>query len=149
MLSRNTYGSHNISSTRETCLNFLKAHPDIRVVDIAILSYQGRHKMAEELKETMVYCSDGKEPTQELNKSAPRIDNFKGKRIGLLWNGKPNGDSFLNRVAELLMKRYKDSKIIKFREMDPTGIMHADRKTDYALDFMAKNADIVIASIAD
>lgn len=105
--------------------------------------------MSEELKEITAYWPTGKEVAQELNKYAPRLNSLDGKRIGFLWNSKPNGDIFLNRVAELLVRRYKDIKIIKFREMDPTGTIHTDRKTDYALDFMAKNADIVIASTAD
>ncbi len=105
--------------------------------------------MSEEVRKIIVYCPTGTEVTQELNKFAPRINSFSGKRIGLLWNSKPNGDFFLNRVSELLVERYKDVKIIKFWEVDTARTMHADRKTDEALDFMAQSADMVIASTAD
>ena len=105
--------------------------------------------MSEEVRKLKVYCPTGIEITQKINTFAPRINSFEGKRIGLLWNSKPNGDFFLNRVAELLVERYKDIKIIKFWEVDPVRTKHADRKTDEALDFMAKNADMVIASNAD
>jgi len=105
--------------------------------------------MAEKARNIIVYCPNGKEVTPELNKFAPRIKNLSGKRIGLLWNSKPNGDLFLNGVAEHLNERYQNIRIIKFWELDPGGTMHPDRKTDGALDFIAKSADMVIASTAD
>lgn len=100
-------------------------------------------------QKNVVYCPTGAEITRKLNTFAPRINTFEGKRVGLLWNSKPNGDFFLNRVAELLVERYKDIQIIKFWEVDPARTKHADRKTDEALDFMAKSSDMVIASTAD
>ena len=80
---------------------------------------------------------------------APRIDSFNGKVIGLLWNGKPNGDFYLKRVAELLEEKYRDIKIIKFWEVDPKETAHPDKKSDAALDRMARSADIVIAAQGD
>jgi len=38
--------------------------------------------------------------------SAPRLDTFDGKLIGLYWNHKPGGDAALSRVDELLKQRY-------------------------------------------
>ena len=38
----------------------------------------------------------------EKHGGATRLDDFSGKRIGLWWNGKPNGDIFLNEVAHQL-----------------------------------------------
>jgi len=66
-----------------------------------------------------------------------------------MWNSKPNGDFFLNRVAEIMAEKYKGIKIIKFWEVDPLRTKHADKKSDDALDFMAKSADLIIASTAD
>ena len=102
-----------------------------------------------ETRQTLVYCPNGVEITEKHPEFSPRISTFDGKRVGLLWNSKPNGNFYLNRVAELLEKRYKDIRIIKFWEVDPARTKHADRKTDEALDFMAKSADIVIASQGD
>ena len=107
------------------------------------------YESVKQSQKNVVYCPTGAEITEKLNPFAPRLSTFEGKRIGLLWNSKPNGDFFLNRVAELLVERYKDIKIIKFWEVDPVRTKHADRKTDEALDFMAKSADMVIASNAD
>ncbi len=105
--------------------------------------------MPEGVQKLKVYCPTSIEITQKIATFAPRLNNLDGKRIGLLWNSKPNGDFILNRVAELLAARYKNIKIIKFWEIDPARTRHADRKTDEALDFMAKSADLVIASNAD
>ena len=38
----------------------------------------------------------------ERRAGASRLDDFSGKRIGLWWNGKPNGDIFLNEMAKSL-----------------------------------------------
>ncbi|OGO21687.1 MAG: hypothetical protein A2144_13665 [Chloroflexi bacterium RBG_16_50_9] len=34
-----------------------------------------------------------------------------GKRLGLFWNRKPNGDILLSRFGELLQERHSDTKI--------------------------------------
>ena len=100
-------------------------------------------------RKCLVYCPTGVEVPQQHRGFAPRPTTLEGKRIGLHWNGKPNGDFFLNRVAALLSQKYKNIRIQKFWEIDPARTAHADRKTDEALDFMAKNADLVISSNAD
>lgn len=102
-----------------------------------------------EKQKVSVFSPIGVEMTQKHSGFAPRPATLDDKRVGLHWNGKPNGDFFLNRVAELLEKKYKDIKINKFWKMEPTKTGHADRKTDEALDFMAANADLIISSNAD
>jgi hypothetical protein len=42
------------------------------------------------------------------------------KTVVLYWNGKPNGDVFLNRIGELLRERVNDVKVIKAWEADPS-----------------------------
>ena len=42
---------------------------------------------------------------------APRIKILSGKRLGLFWNRKPNGDVLLSRFSEILRARYKDVTI--------------------------------------
>ncbi len=116
--------------------------------------------MAEKVKEKAQLFSTGKKnitvynPTsveimEEIQHFAPRIDSFNGKRIGLLWNGKANGDFYLNRVGELLEKRFSNVSIIKFWEVDPTETAHPEKKSAEALDRVAKSSDIVIASQGD
>jgi len=101
------------------------------------------------IKKATVYCPTSVAITEKSINFVPRINTFDGKKIGLYWNGKPNGNFFLDRVAELLEKRYRGIEIVKLWEVDPTGTAHADKKSDEILDFIAKSADIVIAGQGD
>ena len=100
-------------------------------------------------KNTTVYCPTSVAITEKSINFVPRPNTLDGKKIGLYWNGKPNGDFFLNRFAELLEKRYRGIEIVKLWEVDSTGTAHADRKSDEVLDFIAKSADVVIAGQGD
>jgi hypothetical protein len=96
-----------------------------------------------------VYCPTGIEVTEKLTGFAPRLSALDGKRIGLLWNGKPNGDFFLDRVGDLLVSKYKNVQIIKFWKVDPARTAHADKKSKEALDYMAQSADLILADLGD
>jgi hypothetical protein len=37
---------------------------------------------------------------------APRLETLEGKKIGLVWNGKPVGDKLLYEIGKLLKERY-------------------------------------------
>ena len=96
-----------------------------------------------------VYNPTGAVMAEKITNFSPRIDAFDGKRIGLLWNSKPNGDSYLNRVAELLSQRFPSSKIIKFYETYAAETANPDKKSEAALSLMAQNADVVISAQGD
>ena len=96
-----------------------------------------------------VYNPTGAVMAEKITNFSPRIDSFDGKRIGLLWNSKPNGDHYLNRVAELLSQRFPSSKIIKFYETHAAETANPDKKSDAALDLIVQNADVVIAAQGD
>ena len=96
-----------------------------------------------------VYCPTSVAITDNFQNFAPRINTFNKKRVGLLWNGKPNGDYFLNRVGTLLKEKYKEADMVKFWEIDPNRTAHPERKTDEVLDSIAKNSDIVISAQGD
>jgi hypothetical protein len=40
-----------------------------------------------------------------------KVDSIEGKRIGLFWNRKPNGDLVLSRIGDLLKNRYPDIEV--------------------------------------
>ena len=101
------------------------------------------------MQDTTVYCPTGVTIAKKYSDTASRVDTLDGKRVGLLWNGKPNGDVFLNRIAELLEKNYKNIEIIKFWEVDREGTAFSNKYSDELLDRIADSADIVIASSAD
>ena len=88
----------------------------------------------------------------ESVKIATNLDTLEGKTVGLRWNGKPNGDLFLNRIADLLMEKVRDIKVIKAYEVAPetATISHGHEKAkEIAKKLVSLNPDIVIGSTAD
>ncbi len=83
----------------------------------------------------------------------PHPSTLEGKTIMLRWNGKHNGDNFLNRVAELLVEKVKEVKIIKSWEVAPETVDPITGSQERSLELMKKLAalkpDLVIASQAD
>lgn len=49
----------------------------------------------------------------------PRPKSLEEKMVLLRWNGKHNGDLFLNRIGELLVENVKDVTIVKAWELIP------------------------------
>jgi hypothetical protein len=77
---------------------------------------------------------------------------LEGKTVLLRWNGKPNGDNFLNRVAELLTEQVKGVKIIKMWEVDKsTAVISGSLKKSEALaeKIVELKPDIVVSAQAD
>lgn len=79
---------------------------------------------------------------------ATRFEDFSGKRIGLWWNGKPNGDIFLDEMARQLGSRFRGMSTVRMWEVDPSttsayGITRAQ------LELVANSADLVIGGLAD
>ena len=85
-------------------------------------------------------------------KPAPRVASLEGKTIVLRWNGKHNGNNYLDRTAELLAEKLPSAKVIKLYEVDKSTIKISGSNAESAR--IAKvikglKADIVIASQAD
>ena len=77
---------------------------------------------------------------------------LQGKTVVLRWNGKQNGDKFLNQVAELLAKNVKDVKVLKDYErvhQHNTISQNQDQSMQVAKEIAAMKPDIVIGSQAD
>jgi hypothetical protein len=82
----------------------------------------------------------------------PHPATLEGKTVVLRWNGKHNGDNFLNRIAELLAQQVKDVKIIKAWEAfpeTPRSSSGAEASKDFAKKIASLKPDLVIASQAD
>lgn len=90
------------------------------------------------------------EPTVKLN---PHPSTLEGKTIMLRWNGKHNGDHFLNRIGELLVKEVKGVKIIRSWEVAPETVEPITGSQERSMALMKKLAaykpDLVIGSQAD
>lgn len=74
------------------------------------------------------------------------------KTVLLRWNGKPNGDNFLNRVAELLTDQVKGVKIIKMWKVDKsTAVISGslEKSEVFARRIIELKPDIVVSTQAD
>ncbi|EGB15548.1 hypothetical protein DND132_2344 [Pseudodesulfovibrio mercurii] len=85
-------------------------------------------------------------------KPAARPDTLEGKTIVFRWNGKHNGNNFLQRLTELMAEKYPSAKIVKAWEVDPSlnkisGNKVESKRIAKALKDMG--ADLVIASQCD
>ncbi len=85
-------------------------------------------------------------------KLASRLTSLEGKTIVLRWNGKHNGDNYLNRIAELLAERVPSAKVMKVYEVDKSTIKISGSNQEsgrIAKVIQDLRADIVIGSQAD
>ena len=83
---------------------------------------------------------------------APRVSTLEGKTIVLRWNGKHNGNNFLDRIAELLAEKVPSAKVIKLYGIDKSTIKISGSSAEsarIAQVIKGLKADIVIASQAD
>jgi hypothetical protein len=88
----------------------------------------------------------------EPMKINPHPATLQGKTVVLRWNGKQNGDKFLNQVADLLAEKVKDVKVIKAYELvhqHNTISQNQDQSMQVAKAIAAMKPDIVIGSQAD
>jgi len=73
---------------------------------------------------------------------SPHVKDLNKKRIGLFWNGKHNGNIVLDRIGEILKKRFRVNRLIKFNHgyegIGPAAIME-----------IVENSDVVISSLGD
>ena len=85
-------------------------------------------------------------------KLAPRLASLEGKTIVLRWNGKHNGNNYLDRIADLLAEKLPSAKVIKLYEVDKSTVKISGSNAEsarIAQVIKGLKADIVIASQAD
>ena len=88
----------------------------------------------------------------EQSKITPHPKELAGKTLLLHWNGKHNGDVFLNRIGELFDERVKDVKVIKGWEAIPDleqASQSQERSKQITQKLASLKPDIVIGSTAD
>ncbi|MBO4318578.1 MAG: hypothetical protein J5855_09960 [Mailhella sp.] len=89
---------------------------------------------------------------QAMVEPAKRITTLDGKTVALRWNGKHNGNVVLDRVAELMAKKYPTTKIVKTYVDDPSLNTISGTpaiSTRIAKAVAAVKPDLVIASQCD
>jgi len=75
---------------------------------------------------------------------AKRVADLDGKVLGLLHNGKVNGDRLLDLVREQLATRYRLREIVVVRKPSASRVADADD-----LDRLARTCDAVVTAIGD
>jgi hypothetical protein len=89
----------------------------------------------------------------EPMKVNPHPSTLEGKTVMLRWNGKHNGDKFLERVGELLKERVKDVKVIKSWEVAPETVDpitgNQERSQEFAKAIAKFKPDLVIGAQSD
>lgn len=82
----------------------------------------------------------------------PHPATLEGKTVLLRWNGKHNGDLFLNRIGEFLTEHVKNVNIIKSWEVAPETKVTSSNPTiskEIARKLAAYRADMVIGAQGD
>jgi len=74
---------------------------------------------------------------------APRLPDLRGKRMGVLWNEKPNGDVILSRLQEILEARYELSQVTWRQKTS------SQRISPQALEDLVRESDFILNALAD
>ena len=88
----------------------------------------------------------------EPMKVNPHPTSLQGKTVLLRWNGKHNGDNFLNRICELMAKEVKNVKFIKSWEVAPETVGTSttqETSEAWVKKLLTFKPDLVIASQCD
>jgi len=104
-----------------------------------------------------VIVSAGASEDKKLPKVGPvkmnqHPSSLEGKTVVLRWNGKYNGDRYLDRVGELMSQKVKGVKIIKMWEIDKSTAAiskNAEMSEQVAASIAKLKPGLVIASQAD
>jgi len=72
---------------------------------------------------------------------SPRVTKIEGKRIGLYWNGKPDGDYFWYTIEELLKKKFPTTTVLRYNGPGDLGEALAAK--------MAKEVDTFLYGVGD
>ncbi|MFH1650600.1 MAG: hypothetical protein ABID87_00630 [Chloroflexota bacterium] len=86
------------------------------------------------------------------NRANPHPADLSGKTVVLHWNGKHNGEVFLNRIAELLGERVKGVKVIRgWEEVRGASMVsqNPDRSRESAQKLAELKPDLVIGAPGD
>lgn len=83
-------------------------------------------------------------PRQGKGSLAPRLPHLQGKRLGVIWNGRPHGDRILERTIAVLSHEYGTVTEVFGRKPFIGNI--APREL---LDDVANGCDAVITGVGD
>lgn len=108
---------------------------------------------AKEVKQKWEYLNPEGVIKIEPMKVTPHPDTLEGKTVMVRWNGKHNGDKFLERIAELLVNHVKNIKVIKSWEVAPETVDpiagSQERSLEFAKTIAKFKPDLVIGAQSD
>ena len=84
------------------------------------------------------------QPPEGARPLAPRPDDLRGKRIGILHNTKANADVLMHRIAELLCHQYGASGVVYRRKAHA-----ATAAPDTLLEELMATCDVVLVGSGD
>jgi len=126
--------------------------PRIVMIIFALLLFTSA-SIAEENRQKWVVLNP--EGVVKINamKVNPHPTTLRGKTVVLRWNGKHNGNHFLDRVGELLVERVGDVKVIKSWEVAPETVDpitgSEERSREFAKAIEKFKPDLVIGAQSD
>jgi hypothetical protein len=98
--------------------------------------------MVEKNNETlMVLNPRGEREAAPVRGISPRLLAIEGKRIGLYWNGKPDGDYFWDTIEELLKKKFPTVTVLRYNGPGDLGEALAAK--------IAKEVDTFLYGVGD
>ncbi len=90
----------------------------------------------------MVVCNPAAHPPKEEAVSAPFV--LQGKRLAFLSNNKPNVDFLFDRLADLVLTRFRPASIVRAAKASSAHPAPED-----LLNELAERAEIVINGVGD
>jgi hypothetical protein len=98
--------------------------------------------IAAEKRLTLLDPQTGARPAQVTR--APRLAALRGKRVGLLANGKPNSQEFLTALGTLLRERHDAVPLVLLGKPSASRVAPAA-----TLDQLAAQCDAVVTAVGD
>ena len=93
---------------------------------------------------TIIVLDPTAKPRELRHTMAPRLPDLRGRKVGFLWNSKPNGDILFDRLEVLLRQKYEITDSVHRRK--PTASV-AGTKDD--IDELAASCHAVIVGLGD
>lgn len=100
--------------------------------------------MTTDITHRIVVLDPSAPPRVLSHEMALRPADIRGKRLGFLWNSKPNGDVLFGRLEELLREKYEITGVVHRRK--PTSSAPA---TEQVMDELATSVDVAIVGLGD
>jgi hypothetical protein len=124
----------------------------ILMIIFTLMLFASVSRAGENRQKWVVLDPEGVVKINEM-KVNPHPPTLRGKTVMLRWNGKHNGNHFLNRVGELLVEKVGDVKVIKSWEVAPETVDpitgSEERSKEFAKAIGKYKPDLVIGAQSD